>query len=151
MKKLRYLIVVILVILDQASKYLIRTNMSVGESIDVLGNIFSITFVRNFGAAFSSLTSAPIFLKVFPIVLVIVAIFILEKFIKSHWTLITALVLIISGGIGNLIDRWVFGYVTDMFDFHFWPVFNVADICVTCGCVFLVLYVIFFDKNDGKE
>ena len=60
-----------------------------------------------------------------------------------------ALLCIIAGGIGNLIDRFLFGYVTDMISFSiFPPVFNIADISVVCGCGLLIIYVLFFMKDD---
>jgi signal peptidase II len=65
--------------------------------------------------------------------------------------LILSLVLIISGGVGNLIDRVTMGFVTDLFDFRIFPVFNVADIAICTGCFFLVLYVLFFDGKEGEK
>ena len=61
--------------------------------------------------------------------------------------MLTSLSLVIAGGLGNLIDRVMTGYVIDFIDFRFWPVFNFADICVTVGCVLLCIYVVFLDKN----
>ncbi|MCQ2555217.1 MAG: signal peptidase II [Clostridia bacterium] len=154
MKKFRYLFAVLFIVLDQLTKYIVRANLALGESVDVIPKICSFTYVRNYGAAFSSLVGQTFILKYLPIALIIICIVILEVYIKSHWTFLTSLLLIASGGVGNLIDRWYFGYVTDMIDFHFFPVFNVADICVTCGCGFLILYVLFFDKTektDGKQ
>ena len=66
--------------------------------------------------------------------------------------LVLSLCLIIAGGLGNLIDRIALGFVTDMFDFHFWPVFNVADISVCVGAGFLVLYtLVFYGKTEKKS
>jgi signal peptidase II len=62
--------------------------------------------------------------------------------------LLVSLGLIIGGGFGNLIDRVRQGYVVDFFDFHFWPIFNVADIAVSVGCGLLIVYVLFV---EGKE
>lgn len=151
MKKFRYLLVCLFVIFDQLVKFIVRKNMMVGDSIDVIGRIFSITYVRNSGAAFGSLMGKSIILKFAPIVLVILMIVLLEKYINSHILFTLSMIFIISGGIGNLIDRWVLGYVTDMFDFHFWPVFNVADIFVVVGCIILIAFVMFFDKEKEKE
>ena len=77
-----------------------------------------------------------------------VAVWYMERHKGEHWTLLLALELIISGGAGNLIDRAALGFVTDMFDMHFWPVFNIADIAICVGCGFLILYMFVFDKTS---
>ena len=76
------------------------------------------------------------------------AVWYMERHRDGHWSLLLALELIISGGAGNLIDRAILGFVTDMFDMHFWPVFNVADIAICLGCLFLVIYIFAFDKPE---
>ena len=68
-------------------------------------------------------------------------------------TFLLSMILIISGGLGNLIDRVWKGYVTDLFDFCLidFPVFNIADIGICVGCFFLVVYIFFFDKESEKK
>lgn len=145
-----YLLILVLVVADQASKAYIRSGMMPGDSIPVIAQIFHITYVQNTGAAFSILQNEPLLLKVLPIALIVgIAIYLYRKGQDEHWSLKTALSLIIAGGIGNLIDRVRFGFVVDFFDFRVFPVFNIADIAVCTGCGFLILYVLFFEKS-GK-
>lgn len=85
----------------------------------------------------------------FPIVAVVVCLAFMVYFRKQGDKIIAfALALIASGGIANLIDRIFLGFVTDMFDFRVFPVFNVADIGVTCGCALCILWVLFL---EGKK
>ena len=151
MKKFRYIFIVGLILLDQAVKLFIRKTMYVGESISVIGKFFAITYVQNRGAAFNLFTGKGIFLTVVPFVALLAAIWYMERHKSAHFTLCFALQLIIAGGFANLIDRVALGYVTDMFDFRIWPVFNIADICICVGCAILVLYIFFFDKPQQKS
>ena len=148
MKKFRYVFIIGMILLDQAVKLLIRGTMYVGESISVIGNFFAITYVQNRGAAFSLFTGKGIFLTVVPFAALLAAIWYMERHRSAHFTLSLALQLIIAGGFANLIDRVALGYVTDMFDFRVWPVFNIADICICVGCAVLVLYIFVFDKTQ---
>ena len=77
---------------------------------------------------------------------------VMKKFF-TNWLGRTSAMLILAGGVGNLIDRAAFGYVTDMLETVFmdFPVFNVADCCITVGVVLLCIYVIFFVKDEKKE
>ena len=153
MRKFRYLIILGIFILDQGVKYLVRSNMYVGETISIIPNVFNLTYVQNRGAAFSLFWEKNIFLTVVPFIALFVAIWYLERHRKEHICLIVSLQLVIAGGFGNLIDRLILGYVTDMFDFLIWPVFNIADISICIGCGLLVLYIFIFDKpnNNLKE
>ena len=148
MKKFRYVLVVGIILLDQAVKLLVRTAMYVGQSFPVLADFFHITYVQNRGAAFSILSGKFLLLVGVPAAAVIFALWYMEKHIDCHWTLMLSLCLIISGGIGNLIDRVIMGFVTDMFDFGFFPVFNVADIAVCVGAGFLILYTFWFSEKE---
>ena len=150
MKKYRYLIILAIIALDQLVKVLVRSNMEPGESIDVIGKIFSITYIQNRGVAFSLLSGSGFVLVVLPAIAVVVCVVVMEVLKDMHWSIASFLILTVSGGIGNIIDRTVLGYVTDMFDFHFWPVFNIADIAIVVGCVMMALYVFKFDKDDEK-
>lgn len=151
MKKSRYLFIILLLALDQLSKLAIKNYLDVGENIPIIKNFFLLTHVENSGAAFSILTGKYTLLIALPIVAIIFAIWYMEKHLNSHWTLRVSLILIIAGGIGNLIDRIQFKYVVDMFNFTFFPaVFNVADICICVGCGLLVLYMFVFDNKKAS-
>ena len=141
-----------MILLDQITKVMVRMTMSAGESLPVLGEFFRITYVRNSGAAFSMLSGARIFLVLLPLVIIIGALFYFYKHPGKHWLFYTAWTMILAGGIGNLIDRVLFGWVTDMLDFSiFPPVFNIADIGVTVGCALFMLYVLIEERLQKHE
>ena len=150
MKKIRYLVILGVLLTDHLVKLLVRSTMYCGQTIPVIGGIFSITYVQNRGAAFSLFTGRGKMIMVITFIALCIAVWYMEKHKNSHWTLLLSLELIIAGGVGNIIDRAVRGYVTDMFDMHFFPVFNVADIAICVGCGFLILYMFVFDKPDEK-
>ena len=144
-----YIIIILIVIGDQLTKGLIQQSMVLNQSIPVWDGIFSITYIHNTGAAFSMLAGKTQVLALFQVIIigVILGYYIL-KGRKSHPLLRISLAMNVAGGIGNLIDRLTLGYVVDFLDFHFWPIFNVADIGVSAGCVLLAGYVFFI---EGKE
>ena len=124
------------------------------ESVSVIGDFFELRYIQNDGAAFSSFAGKQAFLIAVSIIAIIGAAFFLRKMKSEGAMFKVALLCIIAGGIGNLIDRFFLGYVTDMLSFSiFPPVFNIADIAVCLGCGILIIYVLFFMKDDklGKE
>ena len=135
-------------LIDYLVKLLVRCTMYCGQTIPVIDGIFSITYVQNRGAAFSLFTGRGPMIMTVTFVALCLAAWYMERHKNDHWTLLLSLELIISGGVGNLLDRAVNGFVTDMFDIHFFPVFNIADIAICTGCGFLILYMFFFDKPD---
>lgn len=152
MRKARYFIIAGIVLLDQSVKFAVRHTMYVGQSIPIIGDVFHLTYVQNTGAAFSLFEGRFAFLTMIPLLALLFAVWYMEKHKNAHITLILSLVLIIPGGFGNLLDRITLGYVTDMFDFRFWPVFNIADIAICLGCVFLVVYIFFyFDRPEKAD
>ena len=120
---------------DQILKYWVVTHLTVGESAPFLPGFMQLTRLHNYGAAWSSLSGRTVLLVVFTAVLLAAVALLLIKKVVRHWTGITACTLILSGGIGNIIDRIVHGYVVDMFDLQLfsYPVFNLADCCVVVG------------------
>ena len=149
MKKLRYFVILGVLLADHLVKLLVRGTMYCGQTITVIDGVFNITYVQNRGAAFSLFSGRGPMIMVITFLALCVAVWYMEKHKDDHWTLLLALELIISGGAGNLIDRAAFGFVTDMFDMHFWPVFNIADIAICVGCGFLILYMFVFDKTSA--
>ena len=148
------LIGIIVIVLDQVTKYLVR-GMGDGEVIHVIGDFLRIVHVENSGAAFGMLAGSRRFLLIFPALIVAGAIYFLSRDLGSDLKgklTKTALALIASGGIGNMIDRFLYGHVTDMISFSIVPpVFNVADIAVTCGCGLLVFCLIYFNNDEKQE
>ena len=153
MKRFIYpLIAVIVIAVDQFTKYLVRTNMQPGDRIPVIGNWMSIYYVQNTGTAFS-MFSGNRFVTVFlTSALIIFCIVFIVKEARAGHTLIPALfTFVAAGGVSNMIDRLTLGYVTDMISCGSFAVFNVADIGVTCGCVLAMIELLVLYKDEDKE
>lgn len=148
---------VLAVILDQLSKIWVDTSMSLYQSIPVFPG-FNITYVHNFGAAFSFLSEQGGWQRWFFALLaasISIGIVIWIKRLKPEETLSAiSLSLILGGAIGNLIDRVIYGYVIDFFDVYYqsyhWPVFNIADSAITVGVMFM-LYESFTQKEPEAQ
>ncbi|MGN0986121.1 MAG: signal peptidase II [Candidatus Enterenecus sp.] len=143
----------VLILVDQVSKYLVRAHIPLGKSVPFIPHILDLTYVQNTGAAFSILREHTwILTLVSAVIVVIVALMVARRFITGRLGLLSA-TLIMAGGVGNLIDRLVFRYVTDMFQTVFmdFAVFNVADCCITVGVALLCVYLLFFWEKDHKK
>ena len=138
----------IVLILDQLSKYLVENNLY-KKSIDIIGNVFSLTYVENYGAAWGIFSDNNWIILILTPILVILIISYLYKFSKNKLEYIAG-GLVIGGAIGNYIDRIVRGYVVDFFDFKIWPVFNIADIGIVVGCILMILLFIKEGKSNGE-
>ena len=140
-------------VLDQAVKIVERLTMQPGQSIALIPQVFHLTYIRNNGAAFSSF-SGQTWLFFTAALVAIAAIFMFWRFEKPT-TLLPALgsSLLISGAMGNVVDRIIYGHVTDIFDARFlnFAIFNVADIGITVGAIMLVVWLIFFGGILGEE
>lgn len=149
-----YIIIIAAVLLDQIVKFAVRTNMELHQSIAVADGIFHITYIQNTGAAFSMFQGHTQVLAFITLIITIGILIFLTKIRKTanRWLLVS-LTLIISGGLGNIIDRIALEYVVDFIDFRIWPVFNIADIYVCCGCVLLIAYMFFIEPklNTKKD
>ena len=120
-----------------------------------LPGLVELTRIHNFGAAWSSFSGMRWLLLLVTGAIVAAVAFVLARRIVRHPLGVAACWLILSGGLGNIIDRLRLGYVVDMFHFVFWPsypVFNVADICVVCGAVMAAAYYLgLYEKYDKKD
>lgn len=143
-----------LVVLDQLVKYLVRANIELGGSVSFIPCLLDLTYVQNTGAAFSILRSHTWLLTLTSAAVVLVMCALIWKgFFKNALGMWSA-ALVLAGGMGNLIDRAVFGFVTDMFKTTFmdFAVFNVADCCITMGVPLLFLYVwLYVGREEKKE
>ena len=142
------LIILGLIGLDQLSKILaIKYIVNVG-SIPIIKNIFHLTYVENRGAAFGMFQNNQMFFVLIALVACLVGIYYLYKK-KLNLLGKISIMFIVSGAIGNLIDRVRLGYVVDYFDFRvFWSyVFNLADVFVVVGTILLCIYIIFFEND----
>ena len=144
-----------MLILDQWSKAWITANLPLGERMDFLPGIVELRTVHNYGAAWSSFSGMRWLLVVVTSCIVLAVLALLIRRIVRHPLGVGAGALIISGGLGNIIDRVRLGYVVDMLHLEFWPsypTFNVADICVVCGALLgAVYYLWFYERYDGRK
>ncbi len=149
------LAILALVAADQAVKFWTVAHLELGEMAGLLPGFVELLRLHNYGAAWSSLSGMRWLLVLLTGAVMVVLALALVKKIVRHPLGVTALTLVLAGGIGNLIDRVRLGYVVDMFHFQFWPsypVFNVADIFVVAGVLLFLLYYLFlFDKTDSKK
>lgn len=151
-------VLISVLIVDQWTKHLIHSKWRWGESLVLIQDFFALTYVRNMGAAFGFLNSAPAafrdrFFLAVPILAIITISYFLWKLPVKERATFFALSLIFSGALGNLIDRLRFGYVIDFLDAHYkevyhWPVFNVADSVIVVGVGILMLVT--YRKPDPK-
>ena len=142
-----------LVVLDQIVKYLIRANLDLGASVPFIPYLMDLTYVQNTGAAFSILRQHTWLLTLTSAVVVLVMCWLIVKGFFQNALGRWSAMLVLAGGMGNLIDRAVFGFVTDMFKTTFmdFAVFNVADCCITIGVPLLFLYVWLYVGRDEKK
>ncbi|MFA5276125.1 MAG: signal peptidase II [Candidatus Omnitrophota bacterium] len=138
-------IVSIVVLLDQLSKTLAINFLQLNTPVTLIKNFFYLTLVHNRGAAFGMLRNQ-LLLFIAISILAIFFIFFHLKEKKNSFLNKVSLSLILSGALGNLIDRLRFGYVIDFLDFRIWPVFNLADSALTIGAL-LLSWELLFNKN----
>lgn len=150
---LSVLLALALLALDQWVKRFVTLTLPLGESRPLLPGLVELRTVHNYGAAWSSFSGARWLLVAVTSVIVLAILTALVRRVVRHPLGVLAGCLIISGGLGNILDRVRLGYVVDMFNFQFmdYPVFNVADMCIVSGCVLgLVYYQWFYEKYDKK-
>lgn len=138
---LRLFFFTLIIFVDQSLKAWAIGRLQLDQSQPIIHNILHLTLVHNTGTAFGLFQDKNLFFVVLSAVVITGLTLLLFKEGKkagsfSSWV---PLVLLLGGAAGNLIDRVRFGYVVDFIDFRFWPVFNVADSCITVGIVWLLL------------
>ncbi len=161
-------VVAIVLFLDQVTKFLARTYLKPVHSIPVLGNFFRLSYVENTGIAFGVRVENKLFFTVLSLIAVVIIFYYLFTLKDNRWMTL-AFSSILGGAIGNLFDRFMYGYVVDFLDFDFfdmnlpsfkflffrfdgyamhrWPVFNVADMAVFIGMM-MVIGLAFFSKAE---
>ena len=143
----------VLIGLDQALKYWTVTHLALGESAELIPGFLQLTRLHNYGAAWSSLSGKVVALLVVTGALMVAVAWLLIKKIVRHPLGVTAGLFLLGGGLGNMIDRLRLGYVVDMIETQFmdFPVFNVADCFITCGCIALFASLAFCNKAIWKD
>lgn len=136
----------IVLVIDRISKLFILNNFELGECFVAIKGVLNIVFVKNPGAAWGMFGGKTLPLIILTSLVMAACVFVLIKIGKKNPLLFWSLVLVVSGGFGNLIDRIFYnGYVVDFLQFGFWtsyPVFNIADCAVVIGGGMLILYFI---------
>ena len=154
---LPFVVMALVVPLDQITKFYISSSMSLHDSFPVIDGLFNITYVRNTGAAFGFLAKASpmircTFLIAVTVAVILLIIYYIWKVRDEEKLFIFPLSLILGGAVGNLIDRVRFGDVIDFLDFYIgsyhWPAFNVADSAISIGAIILIFEVL---KGKGKS
>ena len=129
----------LIVILDQFTKFLIKQNFQLNQSVPIIKNILHLTYITNTGSAFGLFKGLNWFFVFFSVIVIIAIFYYLERIVKNEKLLQFAVGLLLGGTIGNLIDRVAYGAVIDFIDFRIWPVFNIADSAVTIGVIILIV------------
>jgi signal peptidase II len=167
-----YVIVGLVVILDQLTKYIVKSSMFLYQSENVIGDFFKLTYIENPGMAFGIQFESKVLFTVLSILAAIVVFIYLIRMPHEKLLFRISLALIFGGAIGNLIDRLLYGRVVDFLDVEFfdisipafsllfwdfpgyvmtrWPVFNIADSAVTCGMI-LLTWLILFQKSAVNQ
>lgn len=143
------IIVIIGIIVDQLTKILA---LNITTSIEIIPNFLSFSLVKNYGAAFGIAQGASGILAVISAIICIAVLIIIYYTEKKDEKAFIGLFLILSGGIGNLIDRAFRGYVVDFIDTPFIATFNIADSLIVIGCIWVILEEVFssiFSKRKG--
>ena len=140
------------IILDQISKIIVRAYLQPKGSITVIKNFFKFTYVENRGGAWGVFGGNLWLFIIITIIALGFMFYLMKDFdLKNNAFYSIALALVIAGAIGNFIDRIIFKYVTDFLDFYIFgydfPVFNIADICITIGVFMLLFKILFFSKG----
>ncbi|MDP3764915.1 MAG: signal peptidase II [Nanoarchaeota archaeon] len=129
----------LIVVLDQLTKFLIKQNFQLNHSIPIMNDILHLTYITNTGSAFGLFKGFNLIFILFSIIVVVAIFCYLTKIKENEKMLQFTIGLLLGGAIGNLIDRLFYGAVIDFVDFRIWPVFNVADSAVTISIIFLII------------
>lgn len=160
------LIFVLLVISDQVSKYFVRVFLLPRGSISLIENVLELRYLENYGAAFGILKNQKTFFVVVTIIILLIIMYVIrriyaevynknidEKLFKKFRLLDITLIVLSAGAVGNLIDRIRFNYVVDFIYFRLidFPIFNIADCCVTLSAIMLILLFVFILKDNDFQ
>jgi len=151
-----YIIIIFFVtILDQYSKHLAYTKLSIIETVPIINDVFHLTYRQNTGAAFSIFREHQSMLIWITLAVIIFMVFLLAKLIneKTSRIILIGISMIMGGAIGNLIDRFRLGYVVDFFDFRLinFAVFNIADSCIVVGALLIAAFTIYIEVKNRHE
>lgn len=162
---------IVLLVIDQLTKFLAVRNLKGQPGVPLIKDVLEFQYLENTGAAFGFLKNKQILFYIITLVVLFIVVFVwlrvrnsLKKYAKLDSSLFVhktyknaiilnyVIVILGSGAIGNFIDRIIHNYVVDFIYFKVinFPIFNFADICVTCSAIFLVIYFLFIYKEDAN-
>ena len=138
---------------DQIIKYLVVENLKPNGVITAIPGFLQFVYVENTGAAFGMFDDFTMILTIITAICIVVVLADMIIYLKHTFFSQAASILIISGGIGNLIDRFLLGYVVDYIQVSFFPpIFNLADCFVVVGVIFFLIHFLFFmERDNGPE
>ena len=150
-----YLIALVIIIIDQFTKWLVVVNMEIGERITIIEGFFQLTSHRNSGAAWGILQGQMMFFYIITVIVIIGIIYYMQKYARNNKLLAVALGLILGGAIGNFIDRLLRQEVVDFADFtifnYNFPIFNVADSALTIGVILVIIATIIEERDERRK
>jgi signal peptidase II len=144
------LLAALVLVLDQATKEIVRASLSMGESVDVIAG-FRISFVTNEGIAFGLFPGRQAAVAVLTVVALCAIAVALAGLVARNAAVAAGAGLLVGGSLGNLIDRLVHGAVTDFLDVSRWPAFNVADCGIVIGAALIVLGLLRDEEGPPEE
>ncbi|HLR07865.1 MAG TPA: signal peptidase II [Bacillota bacterium] len=149
-----YTVAIVIIGLDQLTKWIVASQMELNEQIPVIENFFYITSHRNTGAAWGILEGRMLFFYIITVVVIVGIIFYMQTYGKDNKWLALSLGLILGGAIGNFIDRIFRQEVVDFLDFiifsYDYPIFNVADSALVTG-VMIMIIITLREEKKGKR
>ena len=152
MAVLSFVLILLLIAADQLIKYLCILKLQPVGSVEVIPGFLKLTYVENRGAALGILQNQRIFFIIITIIFCFVLLYLLYYYRRHDFFSRFACIVIIAGGIGNLVDRIRLHYVIDYISFSFYsPVFNFADICVVAGVIAALIHILFTSRERKKE
>ena len=145
------LLALLVVLVDQATKYFVVQHFAVGESVPVLENIFHWTFILNRGAAFGMLEGSRWLFVVIALAVIGGVLYLRKEIEQSGVLACMGAALFTGGAVGNLIDRTLHGVVIDFFECRSWPIFNVADIAICTGVGLIIWSILKTELLESKK
>ncbi len=145
-----FFIVPFIFVVDRLLKNQVLERLPDGHSVPVIKGVFHLTRVHNTGAAFGLMRGYAEFLVFVAVAsILLLGVYVWRRFVRQQaisTLTAVALLLVVAGALGNLYDRLVYGYVIDFLDFRVWPVFNPADVSISCGLILLAC-ILFSSKS----
>jgi len=133
----------VLIVIDQSIKYIVQNNMFLGQPYPVIEDFLYLNYIKNTGIAFGLFKNNNLFMIIIISIILLILLYFYKQEKNKFFSLKISVTLLVSGAIGNLIDRLFYGFIIDYIDFIFWPAFNLADALIVIGSILLGIYIIF--------